>query len=132
METRIEETRDIARLHGTVADTTARRDDFDERFEPVHAARAIANDARVDVARLGFFGDRLRSRLCAERERAGIARNVNVDTHDLRRHCASNSSKRCGVTFPQISSSFMTAGEHAQLPRQYTGSSVNSPSAVVS
>src|SRR5262249_23295946 len=76
--------------------------------------------------------DRLRDRFGAERQRTGISWDVDVDTHDLRRHPASNSSNFWGDTRPQSSSSFITAGEQAQLPRQYTGSSVNSPSGVVS
>ena len=54
--------------------------DFDHRFEPVRPARAVANQPQIDAAppRLGRIVSR---RVRAEREGAGIARDVDGRAH---------------------------------------------------
>ena len=73
-------------------------------------------------------GDGARDRFRAERKRAGIARNEYLEAQGAFSAAATSSSNRSAVTLPYSSPSIITAGEHAQLPRQYTGSSVKAPS----
>src|SRR5262249_49525836 len=122
----------VALGHGPIAETLGTNDDLDERFEPAHAARAVALESHIDAARLRFTRDRARHALSAEGQRGGITGNVNHCAHQSPPRSASSASSCAGETRPNSSSSIITAGEQAQLPRQYTGSSENAPSGVVS
>src|SRR5450755_739124 len=125
-------TRHISRLHAAVGNTAARSSDLHHRLEPKKTARTITDDAHVGTprARLGIY--RARDGFGAQGERTGIARHVDVGRHVGRSRAATMSSKLCAVTRPKRSPSIIMAGEQAQFPRQYTGSSVKAPLAVVS
>src|SRR6185369_4835846 len=122
----------IALGYRPIAAALGTDDDLDERLEPAHAARAVALESHIDAARLRFTRDGARHALRAEGQRGGITGNVNHRAHQSPPRSASSASNCSGETRPNSSSSIITAGEQAQLPRQYTGSSENSPSGVVS
>ncbi len=78
-EVRLEQARYVFRLYGTVSDPALRCLDLDQRFEPQHAARAVADDLDLGIALLGFRSDRLGDGISAHRQRSGIAGNENLD-----------------------------------------------------
>ncbi len=83
----VDELADLGGLHRPVADTALRRLDLDQRLQPIHAARAGADDLDIETAALGFVAEFLRDGLGADAQRAGIAGDINAG-HD----CASLSS----------------------------------------
>ena len=78
-EIRLEQARHVGRLHRAVGDAALRRLHFDQRLQPQHAARAVADDLDLAVALLGFGSDRLGDGIGAHRQRGGIAGNEDLD-----------------------------------------------------
>src|SRR6185436_17371840 len=100
-QARGDERRNVLHRDRTVGDTALRAFDFDEGLEPVETTRAVAADIHLDAGRERLLLDAPRGRLCAERERAGIARNPDRDAHSFAFASASRSaSRRSGVTRP--------------------------------
>ncbi len=122
-EVRVEEARHIARAHGPVGDPSARRRHLHQRLQPIRAARAVADELQLQSARRRFASNRVRNLPRAERESAGITGHIHRKTHAVavtswgRRPRAARRSAP-DVTRPCSWPSIMTAGEHAQLPRQ--------------
>ena len=54
---RVEQPGDIVRLHRAKGDAALRRCDFDHRFQPVQAARSVADDPDIEIALPGFRRD---------------------------------------------------------------------------
>ena len=118
----IKERRHLGRRHRAVGDPPRPRLHLDQGFEPGGAARAVAHDLDLGPAGRGPVPDRLHHLLGAERERGGLAGDEDPDrrAHDrppLRR-APTSASKRRSSTRPKTSSSIITAGAAAQLPRQ--------------
>ena len=61
-----------------VGDAAARGFHFDQRLQPEHAARTVANQRDIEPARRGFARDGARHTLGADRESGGVARNVDL------------------------------------------------------
>ena len=121
VKTGIEEGGDIVFIHVRIANTPVRRRDFHERFEPQHAARAIANDLHGDAATCRFRNDLLGDAIGAQRERRRIARYVDARHADASTFARARSYRRsnfCGVTRACSSPLIVMAGDSAHCPRQ--------------
>src|SRR5882724_7159237 len=116
-------------MHGAVGHARAAGLDLDQGLEPQKAARAVADELDGDSASARLRHDGLGGPIGADTERCRIARHV--DFHVRSRLCVISASKRSGVMRPCNCSSIMSEGPRAQLPKQYTGSSVIEPSLVV-
>ena len=113
----IEQRVDIVRLDRPVADPALVGRDFDQRLQPIHAARAGADDLDVEAARSSkALQKRMRDFLGADAERAGIAGDENARAHA----CASFTSwsSFASSSMPNTCLSSMAAGEEWQSPRQ--------------
>ncbi len=132
----VEQARDRGRVHRSVGVAHAAHLDLHHRLEPEEPARSIADQFDLEVAALRFLGDRSRRRVGTDRSGGRILGHEDPGSaaHACllwRRNGAISSSKRCGETRPCSSSSIMSEGPSAQLPRQKTGSRVTAPSALV-
>jgi hypothetical protein len=76
-EAALEEARNVGGLHRAVGDAAGRRFNLDQRFEPKHAARAVADDLDLGVALLGFGGNGLGDGIGAHRQSGSIARDID-------------------------------------------------------
>ena len=75
----VEQRGDVRRRHGAIGDPPLRRFDLDQRLQPEHAARAVADDLDGDPATLRLLHDGSRDTLGADRKRGGIDRNKDAD-----------------------------------------------------
>ncbi len=114
---RVEQFGDVGGRHGSVGDATRGCRHFDQRLEPIGAARSVAHDPDLASARLRAHGKRLRHRIGPQRQRAGIFWDVNGG-HDRALHSRASSSNCAGVTRPCKSPLTIIDGAQAQLPRQ--------------
>ena len=122
-KTGVEQARDRGGMHRTVGVAHAGHLDLHHRLEPEKPARSVADHLDVEVATLRFLGDRSRRGVGADRSGGRILGHEDPGSgaHACllwRRNGAINSSKRCGETRPCSSSSIMSEGPSAQLPRQ--------------
>ena len=69
------------RGNGSVSDAAARSFHLDQRLQPEHAARTVADHEYVAAARSDLFRDRAGDGVGAYRERRGVARNINLHAH---------------------------------------------------
>ena len=87
--------------HRAVGDAARGALDFDQRLEPEQAARTVAAELDLASRARASAASRCARRVGTERERAGIARNVDRDAHAFTCAPASRSaSRRSGVTRP--------------------------------
>ena len=98
--------------------------DLDQRLDPDHAARAVADQRQGLAPARGLGADRLGHRIGAERAGGGVA--GHPDPHHARPPASASSP--AAVARPTSRSSNCAAGPQAQRPRQNTGSSVSAPS----
>ena len=98
--------------------------DLDQRLEPADASTAGADEFDLVPGGLRPGDQRGRGLVGPQRERGGVARDPHHPLHESASSLASNASNRSAVTRPCRSSSTRSDGAVAQLPRQYTGSSV--------
>ena len=77
----VEERPDVGGGHRSVTGAAVAQRDLDERLEPDHAARAVADDRDVHLSNAGFFSDRLRDLFRAQRQRGGVTGNENRRRH---------------------------------------------------
>ena len=112
----IEQRIDIARLDRPVADPAFVGRHFDQRLQPIHAARAGADDLDIEAALLEGFAEAMRDFFGADAERAGIAGDEDARAHA----CASFTSwsSFASSSMPNTCLSSMAAGEEWQSPRQ--------------
>ena len=112
----IEQRVDIVRLDRPVADPALVGSDFDQRLQPIHAARAGADDLDVKPAVFEGFAEAMHDFLGADAKRAGIAGDENPRAHA----CASFTSwsSFASSSMPNTRLSSMAAGEEWQSPRQ--------------
>ena len=75
----LEEAWNVGRFHRAVGDAAVGRLDLDQRLQPQHAARAVADDLDLGVALLGLGGDRLGDVIGAHRKGGCIARYEDLD-----------------------------------------------------
>ena len=104
------------RLHRPVGDAALVGRHLDHRLQEIGAARTVAHDLGLDAALGEFRRDRLGDLFGAERQRAGIA--GNVDARDHERTSATISSIFSSSSRPITSPSSIADGEQAQSPRQ--------------
>ncbi len=109
---------------------------FHQWFEPERAPRAVANNVHVDPIGRRLLPDLFGNLVGAQGEGGGIAGYKHVYRHDINSsgRVVSSSTRPSNLSVlmrPWISSFTRSEGPQAQLPRQYTGSRVNSPSGVV-
>ena len=94
----------VAGRDRTIGDAPGGRHHFDQRLEPVQAARTIAHDAhRAAARRRPRLSSALRHPIGAQRNGAGIAGHEDGDRSALMRARptrSASSSKRSGVTRP--------------------------------
>ena len=128
-ETGFEQSRYILRPDRSVGEPCAPDIHFHQGFEPQETTRAVALKLDFHPAPAGFGSNRLCSFIGTHAQSCGVTGNKNF--HDRTRICATSASNRCGVTRPFKSSSIINDGPRAQLPKQYTGSKLIAPSAVV-
>jgi len=120
-ETRFEQACNIFGIDRAVGDSIITNLHFDKRFEPTHSSRAVAHYFNTAVVLAGVVANGIDDFISAHRKRRGLARHKQ--SRGFRRsHFApafsSNESKRSASTRPWTRPSIITAGEHAQLPRQ--------------
>ena len=128
-ETCIEEGRDIGSQYRAIADTPLCRLDLDQRLQKEHTPRAGADNLDRQTARLRFCHDLCGDLVGANGERGYVPGNENA-RHGA--HASSSASEILSASNrPSGSPSIRADGDVAQRPRQYTGSTVTSPSAVV-
>ena len=115
-EAGVEHGRNIAFIDPTEANASCGCLDFHQRFEPQHAARAVADDGDMDAALRRFGGNGVGHIVGAQRQRGGVARNkdFHADSFTLARM----RSNRAGVTRACTAPSTIMAGETAHWPRQ--------------
>ncbi len=120
--------------HGPNAIRWPSRSIFHQRLQPEHAAGAIAHQSHVSLAsRLGFQGAGHRFRHPGPMRWCHGDINTRLMMRARLRQFGQQCIKRPASTLACMSSlPIRNRGEQAQLPRQYTGSRVISPSAVVS
>ena len=97
-EIRREQVLHIGRGHRTVRDTALRGDDFDQRLQPEQAARTVAHDVDFQLVFGGRFGNGSRNFIRTERQRGGIAGNVEGDGHAFSPSSSISASNFFGVT----------------------------------
>src|SRR5258706_6429114 len=119
----------ILLLYRPVGHAPARGLHFDERFEPEGPARTVAYDLNGLLVPRGLGLERAHHSIRTQRHRRCFAGYIDSDGHFLA--LANSASNRSGVTPACNSLSIISDGPQAQLPRQYTGSSVKPPSALV-
>lgn len=113
-----------------IGDPAFRRLDLDHRLQPEHAARAVAGDFDGKPARRRFAGDGLRDGFRADRQGGGVDGNEDADrvgAHECALPCWQSPAMRAASTRPINSPSTRAEGPSAQLPRQYTVSTMASP-----
>ena len=122
---------------GSVADAPLGRRHLDQRLQPQHSSRAVAD--QLDWTSLPGRGmdQGVRHLVCADRSRRGIPRHVNRHRRRRRRaHCeiafSRISDRRASSSLPCSRPFTCAAGPSAQLPRQKTCSAVTEPSLLVS
>src|SRR5262249_46643769 len=128
----IEQAADALGLDGAEAMAYAADLDLDQRLEPQHAARAVADDLDRHPGRGGRTGDRCRHCVSSDGHGSGIPRNE--DTHgaswllvalgfveEWDGHAPasfSSASSLAGVSRPTMRPSSMAEGAVAHRPRQ--------------
>src|SRR5690606_36269521 len=118
MEAGVEQARDFLLLDRAEADAAGVGRDFDQRLQPEHAARAVAHELDVDAARLCLLGNGGRGFIGAQRQRVGIARNVDSDGHCTPRFAWIRRLNFSFETRAYRSSSIWMVGPVAHWPRQ--------------
>ena len=110
----IKQKRHISGLHRAKPDAARLGLNLDQRFQPDHAAGAVADQLHRDVACFGFGHDRCGNLIGANRHGGGVQGHVNL--HALA--SASRVSSFSAVSRPCSLSSTIAAGPEAQRPRQ--------------
>ena len=101
----------VGGLEGAEGVADAVRLDLDQRLQPDHPARAVADDLDRDAGGLGGGADRLGHGVGAERAGGGVAGDEDL-------HHRSASAIVAGVARPTSRPSTSAAGPQAQRPRQ--------------
>ena len=119
-EAGVEERRHLGRRDVAVSNATIRGRHFNQRLEPIGAARSVAHDFYRLTTDSGFDGDRLRHGISANRTRATVSRHedANHRAPPLPSSASMSASSLGASTMPCTVPSTITAGESAQLPRQ--------------
>src|SRR5579862_5483745 len=121
----------VVDLHRAVAEAARAGLHFDERLEPKHAARAVADHLDGCATPRSFLSYGPRDRIGAERACCGLPRHIDFDAHRAPtalavdrsaavspESAATISSKRSAVTRLYSCRSINSEGPIAQLPRQ--------------
>ena len=80
-ESRVEQARHFLCSDWAIRDPAARRFHFNERLEPEHAARAIADHRRIQTPRSNLLGHRFGNGLGSNGERRRVARHKDFQAH---------------------------------------------------
>ena len=107
---------DIGNVHRAIADTAVAGSDFHQRFQPVHAARAIAHDGDIKPQPIGMAAQRRRHLIGTARHGNGIARHVDNPAHDIAP--ARSASRRSGESRANTWPSSIADGAAEHRPRQ--------------
>ena len=107
---------DIIGANRAIADPPRGRGHFDQRFKPVHSARAIAHDRQVQSQPVGMSPQRRRNIVGSARHRDRITGHIDRPGHAIA--FASNTSSRCGDSRANTCPSSIADGAAEHSPRQ--------------